>query len=165
MTQARKRLVNYTATTKYLITCRCVRLAFLCGKDEYTNQDYEHRRGWLEDILLNLPTIFAIDIASYAIMSNHFHLVISVDTQKVESWSRNEIIKRWHKLYNGTVISQAFVQGTKLSDLEESLIPHKRKVYYSIFVIFIFGYSVACPMCSANIERFRQLINEFDIPR
>ncbi|WP_422381425.1 transposase [Marinicellulosiphila megalodicopiae] len=122
MTQARKRLVNYTATTKYLITCRCVRRAFLCGKDQYTNQDYEHRRGWLEDILLNLPTIFAIDIASYAIMSNHFHLVISVDTQKVESWSRIEIIKRWHKLYNGTVISQAFVQGAKLSDLEEKLL-------------------------------------------
>ena len=122
MTQPRNRLVNYTATTKYLITCRCVRRAFLCGKDEYTNQDYEHRRGWLEDILLNLPTIFSIDIASYAIMSNHFHLVISVDTEKVKSWSRNEIIKRWHKLYNGTVISQAFVQGAKLSDLEEKLL-------------------------------------------
>ena len=72
MTQPRNRLVNYTATTKYLITCRCVRRAFLCGKDEYTNQDYEHRRDWLEDILLNLPTIFAIDIASYAIMSTIF---------------------------------------------------------------------------------------------
>ncbi|BCE03785.1 hypothetical protein [Marinicellulosiphila megalodicopiae] len=118
MTKARKRLVNYAATTKYLITCRCVRRAFLCGKDEYTNQDFEHRREWVEAILLKLPTIFAIDIAYYAIMNNHYHLVISVNVEQCESWSKVEVIKRWHQLYNGTMISKAFINGDELNPQE-----------------------------------------------
>jgi hypothetical protein len=47
-----------------------VRRAFLCGVDTLTGQNYEHRRAWLEDRLLELPKVFAIDIAAYAIMSN-----------------------------------------------------------------------------------------------
>ncbi|BCE00021.1 transposase [Marinicellulosiphila megalodicopiae] len=129
MTKARKRLVNYTATTKYLITCRCVRRAFLCGKDEYTNQDFEHRRAWVEDILLKLPSIFAIDIASYAIMNNHYHLVISVNVKQAESWSAAEVIKRWHQLYTGTMISRAFLDGSKLNPQERILLAETVEIW------------------------------------
>ncbi|BCE00232.1 transposase [Marinicellulosiphila megalodicopiae] len=129
MTKARQRLVNYAATTKYLITCRCVRRAFLCGKDEYTNQDFEHRREWVEDILLKLPTIFAIDIASYAIMNNHYHLVISVNVDKAEAWSKTDVIKRWHQLYKGNMISQAFLNGANLSPQETLLLDQNVEVW------------------------------------
>ena len=93
----------------------------MCGKDPYTHQDFEHRREWVEDILLKLPTIFAIDIASYAIMNNHYHLVISVQVNKAKSWSKVEVIKRWHQLYNGSMISKAFLNGANLS-LQETLL-------------------------------------------
>jgi recombinational DNA repair ATPase RecF len=38
--------------------------------DSQSGQSYEHRRAWLEDRLLELPKVFAIDIAAYTIMSN-----------------------------------------------------------------------------------------------
>jgi hypothetical protein len=34
------------------------------GKDKYSGQSYEHRRGWVEDCLLFLSSVFAIDIYS-----------------------------------------------------------------------------------------------------
>ena len=35
---------------------RCVRRAFLCGRDDVTDQDYEHRRGWIRACLERLAT-------------------------------------------------------------------------------------------------------------
>jgi hypothetical protein len=38
-----------------------------CGSravDKYSGQNYEHRRGWVEDRLLFLASIFAIDSAA-----------------------------------------------------------------------------------------------------
>ena len=38
--------------------------------DKYSGQSYEHRRGWVEERLLFLSTVFAIDICAYAVMNN-----------------------------------------------------------------------------------------------
>jgi putative transposase len=45
-------------------------------KDTFTGQSYEHRLGWVEECLLFLGSVFAIDIAAYAVMSNHTHMVV-----------------------------------------------------------------------------------------
>jgi putative transposase len=55
-----------------------VRKAFLCGVDFITNQSYEHRRGWLEEMIIRQAEVFAIDVAVYAIMSNHYHVVLHI---------------------------------------------------------------------------------------
>jgi len=48
-----------------------------------------------------LCSIFAIDIAAYAIMSNHYHLVLKVNSDNALDWSDDEIIERWYQLYHG----------------------------------------------------------------
>ncbi|MGI2169782.1 hypothetical protein ACROAE_06240 [Shewanella sp. MF05960] len=46
---------------------RVVRKAFLCGIDHSTCENFEHRREWVDSRILELTTIFAIDIYAYAL--------------------------------------------------------------------------------------------------
>ena len=96
MTTARKQLISLIDTPYYHCISRCVRRAFLCGEDKYTGQSFEHRRGWVEDKLLKLGEVFAIDICAYAVMSNHTHMVLHVDVEQANLWTMDEVITRWH---------------------------------------------------------------------
>ena len=106
MPKPRKSLIAVESTPYYHCVARCVRRAFLCGVDSHSGQSYEHRRAWLEHRLLELPKVFAIDIAAYAIMSNHYHVILHINTDRAKTWSDYEIVERWHRLFNGTVLSQ-----------------------------------------------------------
>ena len=41
--------------------------------------------------MLELATIFSIDVASYAIMNNHYHVVVHIDQEKADKWSERQI--------------------------------------------------------------------------
>ncbi|MFT5788738.1 MAG: hypothetical protein ACI8SJ_000845 [Shewanella sp.] len=45
-----------------------VRKAFLCGIDNSAGENFEHRREWVDSRILELATIFAIDISAYAFL-------------------------------------------------------------------------------------------------
>ncbi len=100
MTKPRKQLVSFEATPYYHCISRCVRRAFLCGHDKQSDTSYEHRCAWLEDELVKQAQVFAIDIAAYAIMSNHYHVVLHINAKQAKDWSNEEVIDRWHMLYH-----------------------------------------------------------------
>jgi len=99
-----------------------VRKAFLCGFDRTTQQDYEHRRQWIIDRLAEIDAVFCIDICAYAIMSNHYHLVLFIDQPKTDALTDLEVIERWRKLYKGPDIIQRYLKGDKLSQAHYVLI-------------------------------------------
>ncbi len=119
MPKPRKAQISLDATPYYHCVSRCVRRAFLCGLDQLTGKSYEHRRGWLENKLLSLPSIFSIEIAAYAIMSNHYHVVLYVDAERANNWSDYEVAERWHKLFRGSPISTKFLKHEVLSEGEQ----------------------------------------------
>ena len=120
MTKPRSHQISLEATPYYHCVSRCVRRAFLCGTDHITGQCYEHRRDWLENKLLFLPQTFAIDIAAYAIMSNHYHVVLFIDHKRAQQWSDIEVIERWHTLFKGNLFSQRFLKGEKLDKAQQA---------------------------------------------
>ncbi len=119
MPKLRKTLIAVESTPYYHCVARCVRRAFLCGVDSLTGQNYGHRRAWLEDRLLELPKVFAIDIAAYAIMSNHYHVILHINSDRAKCWSDHDVVERWHQLFNGTVLSQKYLKNEdELSKVE-----------------------------------------------
>ena len=119
MPKPRSSQISLEATPYYHCISRCVRRAFLCGVDHHTGESYEHRRAWLEEKLLSLPDVFAIDIAAYAIMSNHYHVVLHINRERAKSWSDQEVVERWHRLFRGTPRSQKFLKGEPLTEVEQ----------------------------------------------
>lgn len=99
MTYARKSLISLQDTPYYHVVARCVRRAWLWGYDEYAGRDYSHRKGWVLKRLNELTAIFAVDICAYAVMSNHYHLVLHVDAARARSWSAHEVAERWGELF------------------------------------------------------------------
>ncbi|MFT5573768.1 MAG: REP element-mobilizing transposase RayT [Cryomorphaceae bacterium] len=122
MPQPRKALISLSTTPFYHCMSRCVRRAFLCGVDDYSGQSYEHRRGWLEGKLHQTADAFAIKLCAYAVMNNHYHVVLNVRSDLSASWSNHEVVERWHRLFSGTPLSQQFELGVPLSKPEQELL-------------------------------------------
>jgi REP element-mobilizing transposase RayT len=119
MTRPRKELISISDTPYYHIVSRCVRRAFLCGFDHTSKRDYEYRRQWIEDRIRLLSSLFGIDICAYAVMSNHYHLVIKLNPSQVEILSVQEVIARWTTLFKGPLLIQRQQQGVPLSLAEQ----------------------------------------------
>jgi len=75
-------------------TEQAFRRAFLCGEDPESGQNYDHHRRWIEDRILELAKYFAIEVYSYAVLHNHYHLVVYSDPKAPLSRSDLEVAER-----------------------------------------------------------------------
>lgn len=125
MPRARKHQISLEATPYYHCVSRCVCRAFLCGFDHFTQTSYEHRRQWVEDRILQLSEIFAIDVCAYAVMSNHLHVVLHINKARSLHWSNKEVCKRWHQLFKGTALSKKYLQNKPLTLAEVEAVEQK----------------------------------------
>jgi len=73
---------------------RCVRRAFLCGFDTLTDRDFSHRKTLLLDRLRHLAAVFAIEVCAFAILENHYHLILRTRPDLVALWSDHEVATR-----------------------------------------------------------------------
>ena len=91
--------IDLSTTPYYHCMARCVRRAYLCGKDAYSGRDFEHRRAWVRQRIHFLTEVFAIDVCAYAVLSNHLHVVLHVDQERANQWSNAEVVRRYCKLH------------------------------------------------------------------
>ena len=109
MTTARKNQISLSDTPYYHVITRCVRRAFLAGYDKPTKTSFEHRRQWIVDRMMFLSEVFSIHICAYAVMSNHYHIVVKISDNK--QWHTRQIFEAWNKLYNLPYLAEKFMRN------------------------------------------------------
>jgi hypothetical protein len=118
---------------------RCVRRTFLCGKDRRSGKDYSHRKEWIRERLEELAGIFALDVLSFAVLSNHLHVVVRTRPDIVKAWSDDEVALRWWRLFpqrrneNGNQMC-----ATHLIDID-------RNTTHLIEAQSVYAYTSSCP--------------------
>lgn len=137
MTQSRENLVSLDATSYYHCYVRCVRRAFLCGEDFSTGQNYDHRKQWIASRIRFLSYVFSIDVCAYAVMSNHYHVVLHVDRERALKWSKEEVCERWMQLYKGHLLVDRWLKNPQTLDratmeVVEEIIESWRERLYDI---------------------------------
>ena len=89
--QARGKSMDPAKVQVFHTVQRCLRRAFLCGEDTVSGKSYDHRKQWIRERLEFLASIFAIDLLTYTVLSNHLHLVMRSRPDVVAAWSNQEL--------------------------------------------------------------------------
>lgn len=98
MTMPRRRIVPQENDCTLHLISRCVRRAFLCGEDADLGR-LDHRKVWIENRLAQLTQWFGVEVLTYAFMSNHFHLVVTLKRSVTDLWSDEQVVRRWVEVF------------------------------------------------------------------
>jgi len=91
---------------------RCVRRAYLAGTDVVSGKNFEYRREWIRCRMERLASVFGIDVLTYAILSNHMHIVVRTRPDVIASWSDAEVALRWLRVFPGRRIDEQLAEPT-----------------------------------------------------
>ncbi len=98
MTMPRRRIVPQENDCTLHLISRCVRRAFLCGEDVDLGR-LDHRKVWIENRLAQLTQWFGVEVLTYAFMSNHFHLIVTLKRSVTDLWSDEQVVRRWVEVF------------------------------------------------------------------
>lgn len=129
MPKSRANQINIEATPYYHCISRCVRRAHLCGHDNTTGKNYEHRRTWIERRIEKLATVFSIDVCAYAIMHNHTHLVLHINTNQIAQWSDKQVLKNWYSIYTPPLLIKKYIRDEPLTHEQALTVEISAKVF------------------------------------
>jgi hypothetical protein len=128
--RARNQIVDENEPGLYHCFSRCVRRAFLCGQDEYTGKNYDHRKQWIEERLEFLAGQMAIDVTGHSILSNHLHVVLRNRPDLSQQWSEREVARRWLTLCPGKRKLKSNEAAEGPSDKQiDALVKNKKKLH------------------------------------
>ncbi len=65
--------------------------------------------------IFELSGLFAIDVAAYAVMSNHYHLVLHLAPERAANWTDEDVLLRWTKLYPGPLLVRRYLSSQRLA--------------------------------------------------
>jgi hypothetical protein len=60
-----------------------------------SGKNHDHRKVWIEQDLQRLAASFGIDLPGFALLSNHFHLILRSRPDVVATWDDAEVARRW----------------------------------------------------------------------
>ena len=98
MATPRKFIVSPKGDPTLHLISRCVRRAYLIGADKELGA-LHHRKVWIENHLVRLAGLFGVEPLTFAIMDNHFHLVVTMRRSWVESWSDETVVRKWMAVF------------------------------------------------------------------
>jgi hypothetical protein len=93
MPVARSQLVDLSVTPWYHVISKTVRGAFLLREGDFD------RKQWIEDRLQVLSAVFAVELAGFAVLDNHLHLLVNLLPERIDSWSDEEVLRRWFTIH------------------------------------------------------------------
>jgi len=96
------------------VTQRCVRRAWLAGNDPVSGIDYSYRKEWIRRRLEALASVFAVDVLTYAILSNHMHQILRNRPDVAAEWSDEDVAIRWLKIFPGRRIEEHLAEPTEV---------------------------------------------------
>jgi len=117
MATPRKYKVCLESTTHYHLTSRCVRQAYLLG--ENSGRGNISRRELMRQRIYTLINAYSINLLSYALMGNHYHLVVNIDLPAAEGLSDHEVLSRWYSIHKPPRLVKTYLKGYVLNDSEK----------------------------------------------
>jgi len=95
MAIARSKLFRDGTDVTIHVFNKTIRGSFLQGVDKLTGKDFSHRKGIMEKRIRFLSKFFSIDVCGYAILSNHYHIILRGRPDRSTLWSTRQVALNW----------------------------------------------------------------------
>ena len=57
-------------------------------------------------------------LCAYAIMSNHYHIVVRINAEEVKQWPDEEVASRWMQIFSGPLLMHQYLMNASLTETE-----------------------------------------------